>query len=74
MHDKKHYCALQEHVAIVVHDCEAAYASAWRDFWAVASPRYEHVLLYAASDDAIANVPSEYKQTYSEGKVVIFSR
>lgn len=74
MRDKAHFCATLEHAAVTPADCEHFYVTAWRDFWSVAAPRYDYLLFYAASGDALAQVPAGYARVFVRDSVVIFER
>jgi hypothetical protein len=58
----------------VVVDCDAAWKEAWNAFWRDALPRYDHVLLWAATPEALALVPPAYKVTFHQDQLIILER
>lgn len=59
---------------VVVDDCGAQYRATWGAFWKDAMPRYDHLLVWAVTPDARANIPPEYKLTFEQGRLQIFAR
>jgi hypothetical protein len=55
-------------------DCEGLFKSTWQKFYAEALPRYDHLLLWEATPEAIAMIPSEYERTFSRGRLMIYAR
>jgi hypothetical protein len=58
----------------IVVDCDALYRQAWGDFWRDALPRYDHVLLWEPTPEALARVPKEYAVTFQKGRLTILER
>jgi len=54
--------------------CEALFDTTWRTFWADATPRFDHVLLWDAPPEAVATVPPEYKPVFQRGRLAILAR
>lgn len=59
---------------VIVDDCQAAYRQAWREFWADAAPRYDHLLVWDVTPDAKANIPSSYRLAFERGRLQIYAR
>ena len=55
-------------------DCVGEYRERWTEFWADATPRFDHVLLWEATPEARANVPSVYLPVFEQGGLVILKR
>jgi hypothetical protein len=55
-------------------DCDALYRSTWKRFFDDASPRYDHLLLWEPTPDALANIPPEYVRTFARGRLMIYAR
>lgn len=62
------------HSAARVHDCEALFEREWRGFFADATPRYDHLLLWDPTPQAIAMIPHAYERTFDGGRLKIFAR
>jgi hypothetical protein len=58
----------------VPNDCVGAWRDAWREFWADAIPRYDHLLLWDPTPEAQALVPSVYRVTFHEDRLTIYER
>ncbi len=54
-------------------DCASAYARAWAEFWAVAAPRFDRVVMYGVTPDARAEVPKSFRVVFEEGETLVFS-
>jgi hypothetical protein len=59
---------------VVVDDCEAAYRSTWREFWADATPRYDHLLVWDITPEARPMIPSSYTMIFEQGRLQIYAR
>lgn len=55
-------------------DCEGLFKSTWQKFYAEALPRYDHLLLWEATPEALAMIPSDYERTFSRGRLMIYAR
>lgn len=67
-------CDVLRSGGVVVNDCEAQYDARWREFWAQALPRYDHVLMWDATPEALAHVPRDYRLSFSRDRLAIFER
>lgn len=54
--------------------CGALFEETWRRFYAEATPRYDHLLLWDAPAEAVAVVPAEYERTFTRGRLAIYAR
>ncbi len=59
---------------VVVDDCEGAYRKAWAEFWADATPRYDHLLLWDITPEARANIPAAYHVVFERERLAILAR
>lgn len=59
---------------VVENDCNAAFRALWREFWAEATPLYDHVLVWEGTPEARALIPSEYKPVFERGRLTIYER
>ncbi len=57
-----------------IDDCDALYQTEWQKFYADAMPRYDHLLVWDATPEALANIPKEYERTFSRGRLQIYAR
>jgi hypothetical protein len=55
-------------------DCAELFRSTWQKFYSEATPRYDHLLLWDATPEAIAMVPREYERTFQRGRLMIYAR
>ncbi|HVH41995.1 MAG TPA: hypothetical protein VM925_06615 [Labilithrix sp.] len=55
-------------------DCEALYRTTWQKFFVEASPRYDHLLLWDVTPEAMAMIPDDYERTFSRGRLMIYAR
>jgi len=58
----------------VPNDCDAEYRKAWREFWEAATPRYDHLVVWDVTLDALANIPRSYRKVFQRGRLSIFER
>jgi hypothetical protein len=63
-----------ESTRVVTNDCRAEYRARWAEFWHDATPRYDHVLLWEPSEEALQLVPIDYGITFRQGGLVIMER
>lgn len=54
--------------------CEALFENAWRSFFADATPRFDHLLLWDPTPQALAMIPRNYERTFDEGRLKIYVR
>jgi len=59
---------------MVVDDCDGVFASTWRQFYADALPRYDHLLVWDPTPAGRAVIPSDYRLTFQRGRVSIYAR
>jgi hypothetical protein len=57
-----------------VEDCDGAFRGAWSRFFAEALPRYDHLLLWEPTPEALAMIPSDYVRTFAQGRLMIYAR
>ena len=55
-------------------DCEGAWRREWAEFWDEAKPRFDHVLMWGAPEEAQALVPPEYRIVFRQEKLTIYRR
>ncbi|MBX3207621.1 MAG: hypothetical protein KF764_21405 [Labilithrix sp.] len=55
-------------------DCDALFETTWRKFYAEATPRYDHLLLWEPSPEALAMIPNDYERTFARGRLMIYAR
>ncbi|MDB4939352.1 MAG: hypothetical protein JWP87_6324 [Labilithrix sp.] len=63
-----------ESTRVVTDDCTAEYRARWAEFWRDAIPRYDHVLLWEPSQEALELVPPDYGITFRQDGLVIMQR
>ena len=63
-----------ESTRVVTDDCRGEYRARWAEFWRDAIPLYDHVLLWAPSEEALALVPADYSISYRQDGLVIMQR
>lgn len=54
--------------------CDDAFREAWTTFYAEALPRFDHVLFWAPTPEALAMVPPAYVKTFERGKLLVYAR
>jgi hypothetical protein len=59
---------------VVIEDCEGEWRERWADFWALAEPRFDHVLMWRAPKDVMALVPGEYHVVFQRDELTILER
>jgi hypothetical protein len=59
---------------VVVDDCNAEWRARWSEFWADAQPRYDHLLVWDATPEALALVPPAYRVAFHEDRLTIYER
>jgi hypothetical protein len=55
-------------------ECHALFASTWSKFYTDATPRFDHLLLWDPTPDALAVVPPDYIKTFERGRLSIWAR
>ncbi|MEO8798839.1 MAG: hypothetical protein ABI551_13205 [Polyangiaceae bacterium] len=74
MRSKNWVCDVLRSGGVVESDCDAAWQKLWSEFWADATPRFDHVLLWDPSEDVLTMVPPQYKATFHEDRLWIYER
>ena len=59
---------------LVTDDCVGEYRARWAEFWRDATPRFDHVLLWQPSEEALALVPPEYSISFRKDGLVVMQR
>jgi hypothetical protein len=55
-------------------DCDALFRMTWERFFEDAKPRYDHLLLWEPTPEAMAMIPNDYERTFSRGRLMIYAR
>ncbi len=55
-------------------DCDVLFRTTWQKFYADATPRYDHLLLWEATPEALAMIPNDYERTFARGRLMIYAR
>jgi len=55
-------------------DCDALFKTTWEKFFTEAKPRYDHLLLWEPTPEAMAMIPDDYERTFSRGRLMIYAR
>ncbi len=55
-------------------DCEAMWRRQWAEFWKLATPQYDHVLMWDATPEVQALVPPEYRLVLKQDHLSIYRR
>ncbi len=55
-------------------DCEQLFKSTWERFYAEATPRFDHLLLWEPTPEALAMVPKDYQRTFLRGRLMVYAR
>jgi len=67
-------CSVLVSASVALNDCDSFYSARWSEFWNEATPEYDHVLMWDATPDALARVPSAYRESFHQDKLRIFER
>ena len=54
--------------------CTELWRGEWAELWKQAEPRFTHVVLWGASDEVIALVPSRYQLTFENAALRVYAR
>jgi hypothetical protein len=65
------YCRDQTDRGLQLGDCRAEWRAAWDRMWQAASERFDRVLLFAPTTDALSTVPSTWRPCFRKGLLVI---
>lgn len=63
-------CALQSRID----GCDENFRDTWASFWTDAVPRFDHVLLWDPTPEAVAMLPPELHRTFERGRLQIYER
>jgi hypothetical protein len=74
MRSKSWVCDVLRSGGVVESDCQGAWEKLWREFWDDATPRFDHVLMWDPSDEARAQIPPRFKETFHEDRLYIYER
>lgn len=74
MRSKNWVCDVLRSGGVVESDCQGAWEKLWREFWDDATPRFDHVLMWDPSDEARAQIPARFKETFHEDRLYIYER
>lgn len=55
-------------------ECDELFESTWKRFYAEATPRFDHLLLWEATPEALAMIPKAYERTFERGHLLIYAR
>lgn len=55
-------------------ECPSLFTSTWSKFYAEATPRFDHLLLWDPTPEALAVVPPDYAKTFERGRLSIWVR
>jgi hypothetical protein len=67
-------CDLLRSGGVALQDCEGQWRAAWADFWAEATPRFDHVLLWSAPDAVLPFIPPAYHVVFKRDELTILER
>ncbi len=67
-------CGSERAFGIVTDDCNAEWNRRWDEFWRDATPRFDHVLMWAPPPRVLAAAPAGYRLKFHEGKLYIYER
>lgn len=59
---------------MVVDDCNGVFRATWSQFYQDALPRYDHLLVWDATPEGRAAIPSDYRLTFEQGRLAIYAR
>ena len=54
-------------------DCDVLFRTTWQKFFADATERYDHLLLWAPTPEVIALIPDDYERTFTRGRLMIYA-
>ncbi len=73
MGDRAHYCEEGRKRGEVGRDCEADWRSQWDWLWREAALRFDRVLMFAPTADALTTVPATWRECVHEGRLVVLA-
>lgn len=55
-------------------ECDELFRFGWRTFYEAATPRFDHLLLWDPTPEAVAMIPHDYERTFEHGRLSIYAR
>ena len=74
MQSRQRFCAALESEGLAFTDCDRRWREQWEAFWQSVTPRFDHVLMWEATPDALERVPSTYRIVFDRDGLRIFAR
>jgi hypothetical protein len=74
MGDPSSLCQRMRSMGVHVGDCKERWRQSWREFWELAEPRFDHVLLWAPTPEVEALVPAAFHPVFRRGKLLVLAR
>ncbi len=65
------YCEAERKRGVVGRDCDADWRSQWDWLWREASLRFDRVLMFAPTADALSTVPARWRECVHEGRLIV---
>jgi hypothetical protein len=62
------------HTASRYEECDQLFEATWKKFYDDATPRFDHLLLWDATPEVLAMIPSRYQRTFERGRLIILAR
>lgn len=67
-------CGVEHSVGVITNDCKAEWTTRWNEFWTDATPRFDHVLMWAPPPHILEHLPATYHIKQQSGKLYILER
>ena len=67
-------CGVLRTGGVIVQDCDGEWRERWHELWAAVEPKYDHVLLWDATPEVLAIVPSAYRVAFQKDELTILER
>ncbi len=74
MRDAEGMCSFLHANNLRPDDCSREYKERWAEFWAAATPRFDHVLLWEPTPQALAEIPPAYRVVFERDGLSILER
>ena len=74
MQSRKRFCDGLANEGLAISDCDRRWREQWESFWATATPRFDHVLLWEPTPDALATVPPAYRVVFDRDGLRVLAR
>jgi len=68
------FCDVLRSGGVFEGDCEGAWRAQWRRFWDQATREYDHLLVWDAPVEALAQIPPVYRIAFQQDRLIIFER